>query len=156
MTECYTEALVLDKESSGEQDARVFLFTRDLGLIFAKITSARKATSKLNGHLEPLDLAQVRLIEKNQPQVADALKIGQLSKNFLGTLRLIKELNVAGQPDLSLWDAIKNDRLSDRLVLKLAGFDPNFAKCQTCNRTAKLNFSVPHLDYFCSFCFKIR
>ena len=64
MLELVTEAIVLDKEDVGEQDSRVFLYTKDFGKIGAKATSLRKITSKLAAHLEPLNYATVRLVSR--------------------------------------------------------------------------------------------
>ena len=81
MVEYFTEALVLDKEDSGDLDARIILYTEDLGKITAKAKSVKRITSKLNGHLEPLNFIQVRLVEKNGFQIVDALTIAN-SANF--------------------------------------------------------------------------
>lgn len=153
MIEYCTEALVLDKEPIGDQDMRVILFTRDLGRVSAKATSARKITSKLNGHLEPLNLVRVRLVDKNSLQVADALQIGRLPRSFLATVHLIKELNVDRQADLGLWNLIKSGELSDEMVLVLAGFDSRLANCEVCQSKKGLKFFMQNLEYRCEKCF---
>lgn len=155
MREYYTEAVVLDKEDLGDQDARVFLFTKNLGRITAKIKSAKKITSKLNGHLEPLNIISARLIENGDGrgfQIVDALKEGAVSVVFLNSLRLIKDLSADGDPDLWLWGLVKNGNLEEKLVLAALGFDPEFARCANCERTSDLVFFVKDLDYFCKNC----
>ncbi len=148
-----TEALVLDKEVVGEEDARVFLFTRDLGLIAALAKSVKKITSKLNSHLEPLSLVSVRLVNKNSWRVADALRIGRLSDGQLGALRLIKYLSPEVQPDSGVWNLISRGELSENGILIAAGFDPKFASCQSCGGVNNLSFSLKNLEYFCQNCF---
>ena len=153
MLEYFTEAVVLYKEPIGEQDARVVLFTRELGRITAKIKSARKITSKLSGHFEPLDISQVRLITKNIFQIVDGLKIGRIESRHLPSLNLIKDISAEGQPDLMMWELLRSNRLSEEAVLKVSGFDPKFAECQSCSGVNHLKFSIQNLDYFCLNCF---
>ena len=90
--EYFTEAVVLDKEPSGEFDSIAHLYTQELGRVSASVTSARKILSKLNSHLEPLNLVQVRLVEKNRFHVADVLKTGALDRQHLDALKLIKSI----------------------------------------------------------------
>ncbi|MEK9186492.1 MAG: recombination protein O N-terminal domain-containing protein, partial [Patescibacteria group bacterium] len=146
------EAVVLDKEPAGEQDARVHFFTKELGKVSAKAVSVRKIISKLNSHLEPLNLVQIRLINKNKFQVADALKASSLPADCLPVLRLIKEVFPEEQPDLALWGLVINNELTPAAVLKVAGFDSAHASCQLCQSRASLKFLVKNLDYFCSNC----
>ena len=153
MTECYTEALVLEKESSGEEDAKVILFTKELGKISAKIKSARKILSKLNGHLEPLNLVKVRLINKNKFQVADVLRVDALPIENFAALRLIKEMSAEEQPDLVMWNLIVCREFAEGKILAAAGFDPQFAVCQNCGSISDLKFSIQNLEYFCQNCF---
>ncbi|MDO8574288.1 MAG: recombination protein O N-terminal domain-containing protein, partial [bacterium] len=74
----FNEAIVLDREPSGETDNRFSIYAKGFGKIVARGKSTRKITSKLSGHLEPGNLVKVRLIEKNGLQVVDALKSGKL------------------------------------------------------------------------------
>lgn len=155
MREYYTEAVVLDKEDLGDQDARVFLFTKNLGRIAAKVKSAKKITSKLNGHLEPLSIVSARLIENGDGkgfQVVDALKESSVPVAFRDSLRLIKDLSADGDPDLWLWGLVKGGKLEEKSVLAALGFDSEFARCANCERTSNLVFSVKDLDYFCGKC----
>lgn len=130
MAEYFTEALVLDKQDLGELDARVFLFTEKLGKVRAKITSARKITSKLSSHLEPLNWIKVRLVErKNDFQVADALRIGKFPDTEIAGLELIKELGAENQPEPHLWLLLKRhldkpipQNLLGKEILKISVF----------------------------------
>ena len=65
MTEYLSEAVVLDKETSGDLDIRVSMFTKKFGKLKVRAKSARRIVSKLSPHLEPGNVAQVRIIEKS-------------------------------------------------------------------------------------------
>ncbi len=153
--EYYTEGVVLDKEPIGEADLQIALYTRDLGKVVARAVSARKISSKLASHLEPLNFAAVRIVQKNRFQIVDALKTGALSKNLdtVAVLRLVKELSAEGQPDLALWELIKSEQLVGGEVLKVLGFDKRFAVCENCGTKNPTHFLVKQLEYFCSPCF---
>ena len=64
MKEYFTEAFILDIQEKGEFDSLITLYTRDFGKIMAKAKSIKKIVSKSAGHLQPLNFANVRLIEK--------------------------------------------------------------------------------------------
>ena len=79
MIEQVTEAVVLDKEFTYDAHVRVHLFTKECGKIVAKATSARKITSKLGPHLEPLLVSTVRYVQqRGLPQLIDALRVSRL------------------------------------------------------------------------------
>jgi len=127
-SEYYTEALVLDKEPVGEADSRVFLYTRDLGRIAATAVSARKITSKLSSHLEPLNFVKVRMIHKNRFQIVDALKTESLPKNpnNVAIAHLIKDLTGDEQSDPQLWELLREKQFSGEEILSALGFDISF------------------------------
>jgi len=162
MLEYVTEALVLDKVDLGEQDLRVFLFTKDFGRVAAKIKSGKKITSKLAAHSEPLNFVTVRIVDKNKPQLIDVLSCGKLipGKTIFKTLSLIKEISPENQPDLDLWNflmKIKNKNVEEDVfieTLMLLGFDPKHAKCNNCLKGSPDFFSVKDLAFYCRDCFK--
>ena len=81
----------------------VILFMEKMGKLLARAQSLRKITSKLAAHLQPGNLARVRVIEKgNLVQVVDALKIGKVSAD-LDKLRLLGNLLADNQPEDKLW-----------------------------------------------------
>ena len=152
MTEYFTEAFVIDKKANGESDGLVVLYTKDLGRVTAKAKSIKKITSKLNGHLEPLNLVQLRLVEKNRFQIADVLKTGSLPVNQFKVLRLIKTIAPEAQPDGELWRLVTKGDLTEDRALKILGFDKQFAACQRCEGLEGLVFSTGDLAYFCRLC----
>lgn len=155
MKEYFTEALILDKEPSGEFDARIHLYTKELGRIAAKVTSVRKIISKLNAHLEPLNLIDARIVNKNNFQIVDALKFGRLPSEFLPIVRAIKELTAEGDPDFSLWTVVsvltQKNQANLPLVLKVLGYDPKYASCDYCGGQPQL-FSLSAQTFRCDEC----
>ncbi|MBI5306249.1 recombination protein O N-terminal domain-containing protein [Candidatus Wolfebacteria bacterium] len=118
MIEYFTEALVLDNEDMGEFDALITLYTAELGKVAAKAKSIRKISSKLAGHLQPLNFINARLIKKNSFQIVDALTIdksrnmGQTSENIKKNINIAKfldEMTFELQEDLHLWQVIKKN-----------------------------------------------
>lgn len=154
MLEYVTEAIVLDKVDSGELDSRVYLYTKDFGRVSCKVKSTRKITSKLAGHLEPLNLISARIVDKNGPQLIDALTIKNYKKTpeLLETLLLVKDLTAESQPDLHLWKLLENNLLNRRMVLKFLGFDPTFAKCNHCQKENPIAFYPPDFYFYCKEC----
>jgi len=165
MAEFFTEAVVLDKRDLGELDRRIFLFTEKLGKVRAKITSARKITSKLSPHLEPLNFVKIRLVErKSDFQIADALKTKKFTDaEMIKILDLVKELSAENQPEPALWVLLTEAQtkptafnLLAREILKIFGFDPNFAFCDFCHKPNPEYFLFADAKYLCKTCFSRR
>ena len=172
MLEVIVEAIVLDKEDLGEQDSRVFLYTKNFGKISAKATSLRKITSKLSSHLEPLNYISARLISKGDFfdgkgfQLADALLIDSAKElksdiNFLRpaleAINLFKKSIPAGVPDLDLWKVLEDLRLKKTSLgllsgLKMLGFDSKFASCELCGKTNPEFFYLKDNFFICRQC----
>ncbi len=154
MIEYFTSALVLDAEDVGELDKRVFLYTKELGKVVAKAKSARKITSKLAAYLEPFNFIKIRLIEKNGFQVVDALNFGkiEISPENFAFLQFIKEMTFELQPDKKLWFYLRRKKFSYRQVLKIFGFDPDFAGCRVCAKNPVAYFSKTDQIFFCRQC----
>lgn len=176
MNECITDALVIDREESGEQDARVFLYTEALGGVVAKATSIRKITSKLATHLEPLNFVKVRLIERGNNgstgyQIGDALTLHcadawRASKESLRAglelASIFKEGGFRGDPEAEVWRTLVGmfqhaptppyTAYGARLLAAL-GFDPRYAACGTCGKEHPARFSFSALAFFCDRCF---
>jgi DNA repair protein RecO len=162
MLEYVTEAIVLDKTDLKEQDSKVFLFTKDFGRVTAKITSGRKITSKLAAHTEPLNLAMVRIVDKNSPQLIDALasKKAVFNKTIFKIFSLVKEISPESQPEPDLWNLLLdlvNREAGEKdfnEVLKILGFDPRHAKCNNCLKGSPDFFSIRDLAFYCKNCYK--
>ncbi|MDO8442930.1 MAG: recombination protein O N-terminal domain-containing protein [bacterium] len=162
MLEYVTEAIVLDKVDLGELDSRVYLFTKDFGKITAKIKSGRKIISKLASHTEPLNLVTVRIVDKNSPQLIDALisKKGIPGKTLFKIVSLVRDISPEGQPDHNLWELLvaladSGAKAGDfSSALKILGFDPTCAKCNNCLKGSPDFFSVKDLIFYCKDCYQ--
>lgn len=162
MTEYLTNALVLDVEDFGEADKVVYLFTKELGKVRAKVKSARKITSKLSGHLQPLNFVKIRLTEKNGFQITDALTLDRVKPSAisLAVLDFIKVMTCELQADKSLWQLIKktfgslknNKGISYRPFLESFGFDPKFSQCGACESKNPAFFSKTEQVFLCHKC----
>jgi len=117
MNEYLTDAIVLGRDDLNEFDSRVDLYTERYGRLRAKAKSIRKSTSKLAGHLEPLMLSRVRLVDKNDIIVVDSLSMDRFeflrssSQAFQAGLRLLdffRQNILEGEQDLVLWHWLKN------------------------------------------------
>jgi recombinational DNA repair protein (RecF pathway) len=58
----HTEAIVVRSEPSGEANKRVWLFTKEFGLIIAMIQGVRKPTAKLQGHVTDYGIIKADLV----------------------------------------------------------------------------------------------
>ena len=101
----FNEAIVLDREPSGEIDNRFSIYAKGFGKIVARGKSTRKITSKLSGHLEPGNLVKVRLIEKNGLQVVDTLKVSSI-KCQVSDLYFLNKLLPEHDFDFALWEEL--------------------------------------------------
>lgn len=150
MQEYSTEAIVLDKETNGDLDVRVMLFTKKFGKLIGKAKSARKITSKLSGHLESGNLIQARLVEKGGLQIVDALKKEKLS-NAPADFYFLGRLLADAEPESDLWRALTEGNFSWHEVLKILGWDPEFAACSACKKRASA-FHAKSQEFFCGVC----
>lgn len=160
MHEYVTSAFVLDVVSAGEYDARVFLFTKELGRVVARARSLRKGNSKLAGHLQPLMISTVRLVQKNGFQIVDALLERNLAKDtepknireLIAVARLILEMTSEGQAEPELWSLLQEGDILSKRFLKVMGFDPEHAVCNQCCAKAPSSFILRDAIYVCQKC----
>lgn len=158
MREYLTEAIVLDREISGETDARIFLYTKELGRVMARARSAGFITSRLSSYLQPLRRVQARLVEKNGIQVVDALPLGErgaLSSEKVGLCQIIRSLTSEHHPDEQLWHEIASAKPSALRILTILGFDPRHATCGSCSARELEYFSSRDAHYYCAKCVRV-
>lgn len=151
MNEYVSEAIVLAKDPQGELDERVSVFTKHLGKFTAKVKSSRRITSKLSPHLEPGNRIRIRLVEKSNLQVVDALKSSRLSPppHFFYLLsRVLPE----GEPERELWDALSGGNYDWNNILAILGWNPEGASCERCAKTALASFHIMSQNFFCGNC----
>ena len=150
MQEYSSEAVVLDRLPNGDLNGRVVFLTKRFGKLVGRVKSIRKITSKLSGHLQPGNLVQLRMIEKNGLQVVDALKKSRLSLN-LAELRFLGELLAEAEPEFTIWEMLVTGRFSWNTALKTLGWDPDFASCAMCASKIEA-FHQRTQEFFCKNC----
>jgi len=151
MTEYLSEAIILEKMPNGDTDSRVALYTKRYGKIVAKAKSVRKITSKLSAHLEPGTIARVRVVEKNGPQIVDALKQGKcdvVPHHLAQVSALLGEF----EPDLQLWHMLLAKQFSWRDILSVLGWNPLHAQCASCHKGDIGFFDTRSQEFFCAEC----
>ena len=87
-----TEAIVLKHADWGEADRILTLYTSKIGKMRAVVKGARKTTSRLGGHVEPLTHCSMMLVRGRQLDTvsqsqtiyydADRVKIGELFSEY--------------------------------------------------------------------------
>ena len=165
MRDFVTDAIVLSIEPSKEYDRSVFLFTKDLGLLKARVTSGARILSKFSPHLDPLNLARVRLAHKNGFTLTDALTEERFPAtrnnvasfgNALRTIALIKALAAEHEPDEKLWQAfiegLTEGTVRPNTFLKLFGYDARHTECDSCGRVPAHYFAVKTHTFWCASC----
>lgn len=168
MTEHFTWGVVLQKEPVGEADNEYSVFTWDVGKIRARATSSRKILSRLAGHLEPGTLSLVRIARKNEEgrfRMAEALSEEKTkSASALRVLSFAESLIPLEQPDINMFaflrslvtEGVVSEAKSYAKLLKLAGFDPEEAKCGICGGNEIAYFSPQDIMFLCAPCLRKR
>ncbi|MCL5733958.1 MAG: recombination protein O N-terminal domain-containing protein [Patescibacteria group bacterium] len=151
MLEYFDEAIVLKKEPLNEADYLISVFTKNFGKILVKAKSAQKITSKLSAHLEPGNLIQIRLIEKNSAQVIEAFKISRLALK-IADLEKLNLVLAENQPDENLWQILNEKNMSWQKTLKILGWDPTASRCHNCGQNNTRFFSINDQIFLCQKC----
>ncbi len=163
MKEYLIEAIVLSISPLNE-DRLVRLYSKEFGYLSAHLISGRKILSKLAPHLDPLNLVLIRLVEKKQFIIADALVLDRFEflrkskkiKFALDILYLLNSLAPPLTPDLKLWYRLIQDfkKNSPNLkeILKILGYDPQKASCQICQNSEINYFYLPDQSFLCYSC----
>ena len=155
------EALVLKSSPLGEGGLLVTLYSRNSGKLRAVVRGARKPTSKMVGHLEPLNRAELSLA-RSRPGGIDTITQAQVLEGF-GPLKaslegvsrgiylaeLIDGYGVEGSANPELYSVLLdtlrtlNDspdadlalRYFELHLLKCSGFMPELYRCVECSET---------------------
>jgi DNA repair protein RecO (recombination protein O) len=160
-----SRGVVLRRFKSGEADRILLIFTRDLGTLKAVARSVRRTSSKLAGHLEPLQEAEISLA-KGRGEFWTVTGAKLLSRRELGltglgfaarAVELTEALLPEGEPHPEIYDRLSEllqglgegagvrELLAYELGLfRLAGLLPVFDRCVVCGEplTATLAFSA--------------
>lgn len=152
----------MDKSLTDEDDGFFVIFTEDLGKIYGQATSSRKITSKLNPHLEPASFSALRLAQKtpgNTFKIIDALAESRRSdQEFIKMLHFVNQMTSFLQVDRLLFAFLKNAASGRKLdgwpkkILKILGFDPDYAACDRCGRKEVAYFVSQDIIFLCPSC----
>ncbi len=150
--EYISEGIVLNSEPI-DLDAKVYLLTLNFGKIICSVTSARKITSKLNGHIQPGNLVIARIVlgHKNNFKLVDVLKQKKLKLNFLD-LYFLNKLLPELEPEIVLYYNLKNENFNWKKILKILGWDPKESKCFFCNSSKIFCFNINLQSFLCENC----
>ncbi|OGY58509.1 MAG: hypothetical protein A3C03_00150 [Candidatus Colwellbacteria bacterium RIFCSPHIGHO2_02_FULL_45_17] len=164
MIEYYTEGIVLSRDSRGELDRIVTIYTKELGKVAALTKSSRKITSKVSGHLMPGNAVRLRIVENKTVQAMDALseKSKCDAKRLLPFLQFLDEVIPQGETDPELWDLITKT-ISEchlgpetyRQILNFLGFGADEMLCERCKKNEIAHFSLTDIMFLCRGCASI-
>ncbi|MFZ3011676.1 MAG: DNA repair protein RecO [Minisyncoccia bacterium] len=125
----HTEGIILGSKNYGETGKYYYIFTRDLGMIYASAQGVRKLSSKLRFVLQDFSYVKIDLVQgKDFWRVTSASKtnkLEQLSKNYETFLvvsnigKLLKRLLAGIEPNQALF----SDLINGLSVLEKSGKD---------------------------------
>lgn len=151
MYEYLSEAIVLNRRPTGEQDERMELFTKRYGKITCFGKSTRKITSKLSPHLQPGMHSRIRIIERKSTHIVDALLIARLAIPSLH-LSLLSSLLTEKETHPSLWHVLTTGEFNWRQTLRWLGWDPAGAQCIVCKSRKAHIFQPTDQTFLCRPC----
>lgn len=125
----HTEGIILGSKNSGEVGKYYYIFTRDLGMVYATAQGVRKISSKLRFVLQDFAYVKIDLVQGiNSWRVTSALKTNMLeylTKNsgtfevFSNITNLLKRLLAGIEPNESLFvDLINGLSILEKAEMK--------------------------------------
>ncbi len=157
MDEFVTESVVLEKRVSGEADAIITLYTKDLGRVTAFARSSRKITSKLSAHLEPSILSTIRLVRRRMFHIVDAVQIQQFPDSEQ-IVRFMLDNTLDAERDLNVWNTLlralngRDAKSGMSSLLQSLGYNPAFAACVRCDVSPVRYVLSEKIDFYCALC----
>jgi len=110
----HTEGLILGSKNSGEAGRYYYIFTRELGMIYASAQGVRKMSSKLRFILQDFSYVKIDFVRgKDFWRITSASKTNKLEKLakqketleiFVNLARLLKRLLAGEDPNRELFD----------------------------------------------------
>jgi DNA repair protein RecO (recombination protein O) len=114
----HTEGIILGSRNHGEAGKYYYIFTRDLGMLYASASGVRKVSSKLRFVLQDFTYVKIDLVQgKDFWRITSASKtnkLDQLSKNrhtfeiFYNIAKLLKRLLAGIEPNQELFSDLLN------------------------------------------------
>lgn len=128
----HTEAVVLKSSSHGEANKRVWLFTKELGVVVATVQGVRKSGAKLASHIVDYAKVYVDLVQgKDVWRLISARSIDtpiygkertSLARAYVRTLAAVERFLVGEGADTVLYEHVQ----ACIMVLKEKNFDAKF------------------------------
>lgn len=165
MSEYVTKAIVLGFRDSKEHDKIFDFYTEAFGKIRVRAPGGRKIVSKLSPHLDVMNLATVKVVEKNALTLTDAMLENDFSSlkrdtaffaKALRALRVISSFSPEAVPEPALWRFIANSLAGGTMdlveLISLLGYDPRHASCELCGGNAVAFFDEGNQGFLCESC----
>ncbi|MCL4400132.1 DNA repair protein RecO [Patescibacteria group bacterium] len=165
MSEYVTRAIVLGVRSSKEHDKIFDLYTESFGRVKVRAPGGKKILSKLSPHLDVMNLALVKIVEKNNLTLVDALSEDDFKKSksdriffrsILEIGELLKRICPEAVPDNDLWflllRSLKEGKVSLADFLIRLGYDVKHASCEICGSKDVDIFGSESQTFFCRNC----
>lgn len=143
--------LILKRETVGEADGLVTVFTEKYGKLTARAQSLGKITSKLSAHLEPGIISWLRIVEQRGMRLTDALKSGQTALKHSDLFHL-SLLLPDSQPESEIWELVTGGNFGWNKTLEKMGWDSSLARCVSCGKSNPKIFHLPGQEYYCDEC----
>lgn len=152
-----TEAIVLKRKELGEADSILTLYTPRLGKVRAVARGARRARSKMSGHIEPLTHTEVQIAQSRN---LDIVTQGQTIESFLPLrddlwrtscalylVELVDRFTAEGQENYAVFRLLLDTlgrlcqvresevllRYFELRLLEYVGYRPQLQQCVSCN-----------------------
>ncbi|PIT93668.1 DNA repair protein RecO [Candidatus Falkowbacteria bacterium CG10_big_fil_rev_8_21_14_0_10_43_11] len=113
------QAIILAREPYGENDSRVFVYTRDFGKLDLVARGTQKLSSKLAAHIEPLNLGEIMVVRGKQ---YDYLGSVVSEKVFAGIKDNYEKTAAAGEIVKLIKEIIKDSEQDEQVFLMLNKF----------------------------------
>ncbi len=165
MVEYLTQAIVLNSRPQRENDRIVDIYTKNFGRLNVRVIGGRRILSKLAPHLDTFNMVTVRLVEKNQITVTDVMTDERFGKerqdpifypSALKIISLVRSLTPLAAPDARLWyhlaKNLKTGGGDIATLLKIFGYDPMQASCDSCGNSPVKFFRIKDQSFFCGNC----
>ena len=162
-----TKVVFLGRKSFREKDEQAIVYSLDFGKMNLVVRGAKKITSKLVAHVEPINLSDVMIIRGKLYNYIGAVKNNDCFFNIKNDLtklevageviKIFNELVSENQKDEALYFLLKDflnclDNLEETKfcnslgiafqskLLKLLGYRPEIANCVICKKPINDNF----------------
>jgi DNA repair protein RecO (recombination protein O) len=110
-----TKAIILKREARGEDDSRVVVYTYDHGMLDLIARGTKKIKSKLAGHLEPLCLSNIMVVNGKQYNYIGAA----VSDNCYPSIKADWDRSLAAGSGINIFNHLVKENLKDEKLYLL-------------------------------------